>query len=33
MVEDYKDYKLRYEHFKGIISGVIITYLTFSNVP
>lgn len=33
MVEDYKDYKLRYEHFKGIFSGIVITYLTFALIP
>lgn len=33
MVEDYKDYKLRYEHIKGIIAGVFITYISFSILP
>jgi hypothetical protein len=33
MVEDYKDYKLRYEHFKGIFSGILITFLTFAITP
>lgn len=33
MVEDYKDYKLRYEHLKGIISGVLITFITFAFLP
>jgi hypothetical protein len=33
MVEDYKDYKLRYEHLKGIFSGILITFLTFALTP
>lgn len=33
MVEDYKDYKLRYEHFKGFFSGCITTFVTFAIIP
>lgn len=33
MVEDYKNYKLRYEHFKGILSGILLAFLTYCIVP
>ena len=33
MVEDYKDYKLRYEHFKGIFSGVLTTFIAYAIIP
>jgi hypothetical protein len=33
MVDDYKDYKLRYEHIKGIFSGVLITFVSFALIP
>lgn len=33
MVEDYKDYKLRYEHVKGIVSGVFTTFVTYAILP
>lgn len=33
MVEDYKDYKLRYEHVKGGFAGVITTFVTYAIIP
>lgn len=33
LVEDYKDYKLRYEHIKGVCCGVLVTFVTYAFVP
>lgn len=33
MVEDYKGYKLRYEHMKGIFAGILTTFIAYAIIP
>ena len=33
LVEDYKDYKLTSEHVKGMLSGILLTLITFLILP